>query len=75
MNQSLHAEFQKKMADQIYERFWIQTAETYREYTWENGKHGRRSHAPLHRPVTRALRISLGHWAHGEPAPHGEPVV
>jgi len=27
------------MADQIYERFWIQTAETYREYTWENGKH------------------------------------
>jgi antibiotic biosynthesis monooxygenase (ABM) superfamily enzyme len=39
MQQSLHAEFQKKMAGQIYERFWIQTAETYREYTWVNGKH------------------------------------
>jgi heme-degrading monooxygenase HmoA len=26
------------IADQIYERFWVQTAETYREYTWENGK-------------------------------------
>jgi len=39
MKQSLHAEFQKQMGDSIYERFWIQTAETYREYTWENGKH------------------------------------
>ncbi len=38
MQESLHAEAQKA-ADQIYERFWIQTAETYREYTWENGKH------------------------------------
>ena len=26
------------IADQIYERFWVQTAETYREYSWENGK-------------------------------------
>jgi antibiotic biosynthesis monooxygenase (ABM) superfamily enzyme len=39
MTQSLHAESQKQMADQIYERLWVQTAETYREYTWENGKH------------------------------------
>jgi heme-degrading monooxygenase HmoA len=38
MQESLHAEAQK-VADQIYERFWIQTAETYREYTWVNGKH------------------------------------
>ena len=38
MHEGLHAEAQKG-ADQISERFWIQTAETYREYTWENGKH------------------------------------
>jgi heme-degrading monooxygenase HmoA len=37
MQESLHAEAQNG-ADQIYERFWIQTAETYREYTWVNGK-------------------------------------
>lgn len=28
----------QKVADQIYERFWVQTAETYREYTWLNGE-------------------------------------
>jgi heme-degrading monooxygenase HmoA len=38
MQESLHAEAQN-VADQIYERFWVQTAETYREYTWEYGKH------------------------------------
>jgi heme-degrading monooxygenase HmoA len=38
MRESLHAKAQD-VADQIYERFWIQTAETYREYTWVNGKH------------------------------------
>jgi heme-degrading monooxygenase HmoA len=27
----------QKVADQIYERFWVQSAETYREYAWENG--------------------------------------
>ncbi len=38
MQESLHAEAQK-VADQIYERFWIPTAEMCREYTWQNGKH------------------------------------
>lgn len=28
----------QKVADQIYERLWVQTAETYREATWENGQ-------------------------------------
>lgn len=28
----------QKVADQIYERFWVQSAETYREYTWVDGK-------------------------------------
>ncbi len=38
MQESLHADAQD-VADQIYERFWVQTAETYREYSWENGIH------------------------------------
>ena len=29
----------QKMAPEIYESFWIQDVETYREYTWENGNH------------------------------------
>jgi heme-degrading monooxygenase HmoA len=29
----------QKMAPEIYERFWIQDVETYREYTWEKGVH------------------------------------
>ncbi len=36
VNEGVHGSAQK-IADQIYERFWVQTAETYREYTWENG--------------------------------------
>lgn len=27
----------QKIANEYYETFWVQTAETYREYTWENG--------------------------------------
>ena len=27
----------QKVADQIYERFWVQSAETFREYTWDRG--------------------------------------
>ena len=27
------------LAPEIYESFWIQDAETYREYTWEHGVH------------------------------------
>ncbi len=29
----------QKVANEYYERFWVQDAETYREYTWENGNH------------------------------------
>ena len=36
VHEGVHGSAQK-IADQIYERFWVQTAETYREYTWENG--------------------------------------
>jgi hypothetical protein len=28
----------QKIADQIYECFWVQSAETLREYTWEAGR-------------------------------------
>ncbi len=38
VHEGVHGSAQK-IADQIYERFWVQSAETYREYTWENGKH------------------------------------
>jgi antibiotic biosynthesis monooxygenase (ABM) superfamily enzyme len=37
VNEGMHASAQK-IAHQIYERFWVQSAETFREYTWENGK-------------------------------------
>ena len=36
VNEGSHGSAQK-IADQIYERFWVQSAETFREYTWENG--------------------------------------
>ncbi len=29
----------QRVANEYYESFWVQTAETYREYTWENGTH------------------------------------
>jgi heme-degrading monooxygenase HmoA len=34
MHEGEHAAAQK-LGPEIYERFWIQTAETYREYRWE----------------------------------------
>lgn len=34
MNEGTHAAAQKR-GPEIYEGFWIQTAETYREYKWE----------------------------------------
>jgi heme-degrading monooxygenase HmoA len=37
MSEGEHAAAQK-IGHEIYERFWIQTAETYREYTWDNGR-------------------------------------
>jgi heme-degrading monooxygenase HmoA len=37
VNEGVHASAQK-IADEIYERFWVQSAETFRESTWENGK-------------------------------------
>ncbi len=37
VHEGVHGSAQK-IGDQIYERFWVQSAETYREYTWENGK-------------------------------------
>jgi heme-degrading monooxygenase HmoA len=27
----------QRVAHEIYESFWVQTAETFREYTWKNG--------------------------------------
>jgi len=36
VSEGVHGSAQK-IADQIYERFWVQSAETYREYTWDNG--------------------------------------
>jgi antibiotic biosynthesis monooxygenase (ABM) superfamily enzyme len=36
VNEGVHGSAQK-IADQIYERFWVQSAQTFREYTWENG--------------------------------------
>ena len=36
VNEGVHGSA-RKIADQIYERFWVQSAETFREYTWENG--------------------------------------
>lgn len=36
VRQPRHREVQK-IAARIYERLWVQTAETYREATWENG--------------------------------------
>jgi heme-degrading monooxygenase HmoA len=27
----------QRVAPEFYESFWVQTAETYREYTWDNG--------------------------------------
>ena len=37
INEGAHGSAQK-IADQIYERFWVQSAETFRQYAWENGK-------------------------------------
>lgn len=37
VNEAAHGSAQA-IADRIYERFWVQTAETYREYVWEKGK-------------------------------------
>lgn len=36
MNEGAHAAAQK-IGHEVYESFWVQTAETYREYTWDNG--------------------------------------
>jgi len=27
----------QRVADQFYERFWVQSAETFREYSWDSG--------------------------------------
>jgi hypothetical protein len=35
MHEGAHAAAQKR-GPEIYEGFWIQTAETYREYRWED---------------------------------------
>ncbi|HET7868961.1 MAG TPA: antibiotic biosynthesis monooxygenase [Actinomycetota bacterium] len=37
VHEGVHGSAQK-VAEQIYHRFWVQSAETYREYTWVNGK-------------------------------------
>jgi hypothetical protein len=37
-HEGLHLQAQK-VAPEIYERFWVQDVETYREYTWEQGVH------------------------------------
>lgn len=37
-HEGLHARAQA-VAPEIYERFWVQDVETYREYTWEHGVH------------------------------------
>ena len=29
----------QRVAAEFYDTFWVQTAETYREYTWDNGAH------------------------------------
>ncbi len=41
----------QRIANEYYETFWVQTAETYREYTWENGTHtdGDLTHLSLER--------------------------
>jgi heme-degrading monooxygenase HmoA len=36
VHEGAHGEAQG-IADDIYERFWVQSAETYREYTWVDG--------------------------------------
>ena len=36
VNEGVHGSAQR-IADQVYERFWVQSAETFREYTWERG--------------------------------------
>lgn len=38
VHEGVHGEAQR-IANEYYETFWVQTAETYREYTWENGEH------------------------------------
>jgi antibiotic biosynthesis monooxygenase (ABM) superfamily enzyme len=45
----------QKIAPEIYERFWVQDVETYREYTWEQGVHtdGDLTGLFLERPVSR----------------------
>ena len=37
-HEGLHLEAQAA-APKIYERFWVQDVETYREYSWEDGVH------------------------------------
>ena len=37
-HEGLHLRAQA-IAPEIYERFWVQDVETYREYTWEAGVH------------------------------------
>lgn len=32
-----HAATRSIASEAIYQRFWVQSAETYREYTWEDG--------------------------------------
>lgn len=38
VHEGVHGEAQA-IANDYYESFWIQTAETYREYTWRDGVH------------------------------------
>jgi len=38
VHEGVHGAAQRVAAD-FYETFWVQTAETYREYTWANGAH------------------------------------
>jgi hypothetical protein len=36
VNEGVHGSAQR-VADQIHQGFWVQSAETVREYTWESG--------------------------------------
>jgi hypothetical protein len=47
------------VAPEIYESFWVQDAETYREYTWKDGVHTDKDLASLFAETAQAPTLSL----------------
>lgn len=55
MNEGEHFAAQK-VAAQLYDSFWVQSAETFREYTWKDGIHADRDLADLFADIGGPLR-------------------